>query len=82
LNARQQAWKESGPIRQWRAANKVTLAGMASALGVTQFTVQMWENGNHKPGEDNAAQLAQLIPDFASKWDAWMQERPSLVLTA
>lgn len=81
INRQQLRWRVAGPIRQYREANGITLAGMASLIGVSMFAIQMWEAGNNKPSDDNMAKLRAVIGDgFEDAWDAWRAERPTVAM--
>ena len=48
-------------IKTLREKNKLTQISLATALGVKQSTVAMWENGENKPRADKLKKLAEIL---------------------
>ena len=48
-------------IKAWRNARAETLSSIASALGVSESTVYMWEAGERFPNPENLVGLADVL---------------------
>jgi type I restriction enzyme M protein len=52
-------------LQTQRKAHKLSQAGLAARLGVTQTTISLWENGKNAPSADQLATLQHLLPTDA-----------------
>lgn len=77
-------WQESNPLRQWRLRTRLIRSLISASIGVSQTTLQKWEDGNSEPNRDNMKALADLTgnPLIAGAWQDWQSRRPYPQATA
>lgn len=76
------AWIESNPLRRFRRSKRLTIADTAAAVGVSNMTVQYWENGSTSPTDENMGKIARLmerpVEDLEREWGEWAAARPGV----
>jgi len=77
---RHAAWRDRGPIRVWRQANRCSTRDLASILDVSVSALVNWENGISVPAQDICAKLGRLSGDehFRAVLLDWFAEKPAV----
>lgn len=74
-------WIEENPLRAHRKGQGMTIADAAVKIGVSSMTIQFWENGSMKPGDDNMGRIAEFMGitagEAATAWNNWNLSRPN-----
>jgi transcriptional regulator with XRE-family HTH domain len=77
LSVRKKAWINRNPIREWRTAEGVDLAYVATKVGVSIHTVHRWEAGAANPTKHFLSILSVLLnQDLKCLWPEWLKSRP------
>lgn len=63
------------PLKEFRAAHKLTVRRVANELGVTERTITAWETGLFTPSNPRMSSIAHIMGiDFhllETEWDWW-----------
>ena len=72
-------WVDENPLRAWRRETKRPILQTAAQIKASMTSIQLWERGVHKPGEDHMAAIATLIGDegIDARWDEWKSRQPT-----
>lgn len=79
MKKRFEDWLTRNPLRVYREAHDVTRMELATACGLSIYTLQVMEHGSgpQGPTPDTVAKLAGVIPGFRKAWGEWFDSRPS-----
>lgn len=71
-------WVEANPLRRFRKENGITMMQAASMMGVGMSSVQLWEKGAQRPGEESLKKIGTLVrdPKISETWQQWYAARP------
>ncbi len=67
----------ANPLRIWRRLAHVTQGRVAVRLGVSNKTIQNWENGSITPRAEHVERIARLMgtnpEDLRRAWSRWLR---------
>lgn len=69
------AWRKTQPLRRYMDEQNLTVADLASLLGVSSWSISQWSNGAHIAPR-YVDRIKVLIPDFPKQYDEWRKHSP------